>query len=175
LIRNISATGINNPIQLLNYGNSYICHPGTDRILIASLLGPKKLIQGLYLWYNDLEKYPIFLNYDWKEITNPFVFLSIFTYSKNFRFKMVQINEYLDISDQDNIYKSNAMFSLAKEAFKKSNKMYDYLFLSFHDNVQWKHIYNKLSLKDVITFTTDNTCIFSGINFKKVNKIWLSI
>lgn len=186
LIRDIRSNGYKNPFQLLNFNTKYACHPGTDRIIVATYLLPEQKIEGIYLWYTDLEKTSIVLDYEYREIRNPISFLSLFSYNKKFRFKSVQINKDLDTRDCEVIefnvlnfrgrfqLRSNAMFSLAKMSFENSYKNYNELFLSFHDNMQWGQIYNNLTLRDVIHFKSNSECIFSGIEFKKINGIWLA-
>lgn len=160
----------NYPIQLIKSDEGYFCHPGTDRILVMTYLKPTKYIKGIYLWYPDLDPTPIFLNYKFKELTNVFQVLSKFKPSETLRFKAVQMNKTLDVSDKDPKV-SNAMFATAKKYFNKVDPKFNNMFMSWHDNMQWKEL-SKINTDDLIKFD-GNKCMFGSARLYKNNGKWI--
>ena len=175
LINSIRANGIVNPVQLIKSGSKYICHPGTDRVLVATYLLPIEYVTGFYLWYPELDSAPFVLDYDCYEITNPFSFLSKFKFSDSFYFKQVTMSNELDTSDRLDLTDSNSRLSLsqfatAKNSFANTAKVFSVPFLSFIDRVQWKHIE---SHNTIIHFNSSE-CQLAGIKFKKTNSLWVT-
>lgn len=158
------------PVQLIKSDEGYFCHPGTDRILVMTYLNPTKFVTGLYLWYPELDPQPVIFNYDYKELKTPLQILRKFKPSETLKFKSVQMNKDLDVSDKDpNI--SNATFFTAKKYFGKVDKSFDSLFMSWHDNMQWQHI-KKYNDNDLIRFD-DRGCKFGSTRLKLINGVWI--
>lgn len=158
------------PVQLLKSDEGYFCHPGTDRILVMTYLKPTKNLTGIYLWYPELDPNPVIFNYDHKELTTPLQVLSKFKPSETLKFKTVQMNGDLDVSSKDPEI-SNATFFTAKKYFAKVNKEFDALFMSWHDNMQWKEL-KKYDDNDLIRFNKDE-CRFGSAKLKLINGVWI--
>jgi hypothetical protein len=168
LISELKTNKINNPMQLLKSQYKYFCHPGTDRLIVATYIHPVEYIEGFYIWYSDIDKDPFILDYDYHEITNPVSFAKLFKYSKSFKFRSVMLTDTLDVSDGNGC----AILNTAKTCFAKTTKDFEYLFLTYSDKMQLDNM-NKLTLADVISFPDQDTCIFSNVTFKKINGRWI--
>lgn len=175
LINSIRSEGINNPVQLIKSGTKYICHPGTDKILVATYLLPVEYVTGFYIWYPELDDVPFMLDYTCYEISNPFKFIAKFKFSDSFYFKYVQMSNNLDISDRIDLTDKNSraslsQFSKAKSSFLKTTESFNVPFLSFIDRVQWENIGNS----NPVIHISRTECQLAGIPFKKINSIWIA-
>jgi energy-converting hydrogenase A subunit M len=172
LIENFKSTPMRNPVQLIMSGEKYFCHPGTDRILVATYINPVQFINGFYLWYPELDPEPFILDYPHTEIKNIFSFLTKFRYSTSFRFRSVLMTKDLDISDKP---LGHAIFSKAKECFLNTKKDFSFSFLTYRDKMHKTSIKKEdIQLKDIIYFPTSETCLFGGVGFKKINNLWIT-
>lgn len=173
LINELGNNEIYNPIQLIKSGDSkYFCHPGTDRITVSTYINPTEFVSGFYLWYPDIDASPFILDYEYQEVTNPYIFLSKFKFNKSLRIGYCRLTKDLDLSVDNTILSG---FSTAKKCFDKTIDVYDYQFLTFYDSSHWDGIIKDgVSLKDIITFKNATECDFSGIKFKKINDKWIA-
>lgn len=172
LITELKTNGMKNPIQLIKSGDKYFCHPGTDRIIVATYIQPIEYVNGFYLWYPCIDPHPFVLNYEHYEVKCPFNFIRKFTQSNSFKFKEIQMTSNLDVSDKPN---SNAAFLTAKRCFEEVSDNFNFSFLSFFDKMQWEEIEDKVYFKDIITFHSDTSCTLGGIKFNKINNIWVTV
>lgn len=168
LISELESNKIDNPVQLLKSNDKYFCHPGTDRLIVATYIRPIEYVEGFYIWYSDIDKDPFILDYDYHEITNPISFAKLFKYSKSFKFRSAILTDTLDVSDGNGY----AILHTAKTCFEKTTKNFECAFLSYNDKMQLDNM-NKLTLSDVISFPDRDTCIFSNVTFKKKNGRWI--
>ena len=172
LIDNIRTNGVKNPFQLLYTGNQkYFCHPGTDRILVTAYIDPQPYVEGFYIWYKDLDPHPFILDYS-TEIKNPFTLLFKFKMWDKLHLTESRMNK--NISVTDNTLGSHPHFTTALNCFNNIGKPFDFPFLTFIDNVQWKHIDNKLSLDSVLVQQDANNLTLSGIKFTKLRGQWVA-
>jgi hypothetical protein len=161
-----------NPIQLLKSDIGYFCHPGTDRVVSMTYLNPTNTVEGIYLWYPEQDPSPIHLLYEHKELTSPFEMLSKFKLSDTLRFKAVDMNPNLDVSDAKTEEEtSNAMFYTTKKYFNKASDKFDYHFLSWYDNMQWQEI--KSNNEEMLISFKDNTCNFGNSVLQLKNGMWI--
>lgn len=181
LIKSISSEGIKNPIQLLKRGDLYFCHPGTNRILVSCYILPQNKINGVYLWYKDLDEDPFILSYS-REIKNPLEFISLYTRGKYFRFACKTITKNLDVSDitafdkkfvENPCRSGKAMFQMVKKCFLETIDHPEHLFIMGWDSMHWEETKN-MKLKDVINFIDDTTCIYGNVLFRKLNNMWIT-
>lgn len=170
LIKELRNKDLKNPVQLLKKGKKYFCHPGTDRVLTSLYIFPKKFIKGFYIWYPNLDENPFIFDYEFYEVKNHINFLTKFKYSKSFKFKSINLNNDLDVSDKD--VNSNAIFSTAKNCFIETDKTFNSLFLTYRDKMQYDKIKN-LKINDAIEFIDDNICNYGGVLFEKKKNIWV--
>ena len=172
LINDIKINGVTNPIQLIKSGTKYFCHPGSDKILVTSYICPRD-IEGIYLWYKEIDNSPFLLDYQHKKITNFLQFSNLFHKSSSFKFCSTKINTELDTSDRD-IATSNAVFDTAKTCFLKTTNDFDFDFITYSDKIQWSST-KDMKLKNIIQFVTDTECLYGGVTFLKKNNYWIPV
>jgi hypothetical protein len=168
LINELKSNTINNPFQLLRCKDKYFCHPGTDRIMVATYINPIEYIEGFYIWYPYIDPDPFILDYEHYEIKSLFSFIKKFKFSKSFTFRSATLTDNLDVSDGSGC----TVMNVAQRCFKKTTKNYKCMFLTYNDKMQLENMH-KLTLKDVISFSDDTTCLFSGVTFKRINGKWI--
>lgn len=173
LVNDLKTNPMRNPIQLLQSGSKYFCHPGSDRIIVTTYLQPVDFICGFYLWYPEFDDHPFILDYEHYEIKCPFSFVSKFTFSNTLKIKTVTMNNDLDVSDKDKPTLSTR-FEAAKKCFDKTLGKYDFFFMSFDDRMQWDKIEGKVYFRDVLKFTNDTECYLADIKFTKINGTWIA-
>lgn len=171
LIKDIKETGASNPLQLLQSGNNkYIAHPGTARLLVLSYILPSDKVKIIYVWDTQLDPRPFILDYTYKEIRNPFIFLQQFKKNKNLLIKTTNLTENTICNDSTKY----AYFSIAQKGLIKTHNTFCLDLISNIENSHWgTHIKHKVYFKDIITFY-DNHCELGGVKFTKTNGLWIS-
>jgi hypothetical protein len=172
LIQDIKSNGVKNPIQLIKSGSKYFCHPGSDKILVTTYISSRD-IEGIYLWYKEIDEHPFILDYEHKKITNFLEFNKLFHKSDSFKFYSTKMNPNLDTSDKcANV--SNAVFDTAKHCFLKTTEKFDFDFITYSDKIQWTSTKNT-TLTSVIYFINDSECVYGGVKFLKKQNYWIPI
>jgi hypothetical protein len=166
LIQDLKVNEFSNPIQLLQSGDKYFCHPGTARILVNCYILNKPYVVGFYLWYPKHDIRPFILDYEYKIISNPFEFLMKFKFGKRL---LISTKQLTDKDDESLNHENNTTFKMVRNLLKKTLDNFDVEFLTFYDGSQWDHISGTTDL----IFENENTCWLAGIKFNKINDLWV--
>jgi hypothetical protein len=172
LVEDIRKNGIQNPIQLIQSGpNKYALHPGTARSIVVTYLIPQKSIPVFYVWDTALDPCPFLLDHEYEIVNNYRSFLKMFKRSSSFKILTCRLTETLNCSDGGDY----AYFDLAQKNLKRSHGSFDLNFITVQDIGHWQNqIKQTVYFKNLIEFTDDNTCIFAGLCFVKINEKWIA-
>lgn len=168
LIDNLKQREFDNPVQLLQSGNKYFCHPGSDRTLVNCYILGKPYTTGFYLWYPRNDPNPFILDYEYSIVSNPFRFLKKFKLGRRLLIRTTRLTDSLYTGDSAVNYDNNTTFKTAKEHFAKTLDRFDLQFLTFHDSSHWESI-----TEELVVFENENTCWLAGIRFNKINGLWI--
>lgn len=179
LIDDIRKRQVKNPLQLLYVGNGkYFCHPGTDRALATLYIDPVECVEGFYIWYPDIDPDPFILNYEHEEIKDPFTLMFKFKSWNGVAFDEIKLNKNINITDNNNqtikrnLKGSYPHFSTALYCFKKTEKDFDFPFLTYIGMDHWTPV-EEMQLSDVLDIEDEDTVFLSGIKFIKKNDVWI--
>jgi hypothetical protein len=173
LIKDLKKNQIKTPFQLLFFGNHYMFHPGTTRILVASYLLPQKCIKGFYIWNQNIDNNPFILDYYHEEIKNPLKFLLLFSFFIPFRLKYLRLTEKINCNDSIDFQNNNRMFQMAQNGFLQHKTKFEVDFLTFHQSTHWNKIKKGFYFRDNLKFHDEENCTLVGLKFKKINDNWV--
>lgn len=171
LINDVRTNGIKNPIQLIPAkDNKFSVHPGTIRILILTYLIPQEKIPVFYVWDKLIDPNPILFENEYTTIESPREFIKLFNKSKKFKVVKARLTETSVCQDESPL----SYFEIAHKSLKERVKKFETDFITVMDSAHWKNeIQEKVYFRDIIRFYNNDKCSLSGIEFTKVNGLWI--
>ena len=127
LLNDIRDNGIMAPMQIINSGRYYTCHPGGDKKIATVFLQDLEEIELFYIWYPEVDQQPFFWSYDnWQQIHTPKQLASIFKKSDDPRFNWHYEEVVYTAGDEGYEYKDDQFGPWAKGMAKWLRKFGKY-------------------------------------------------
>jgi hypothetical protein len=162
---------LDTPYQFIKTPTGYFIHPGSTRSFVSFYLKPTATINGIYLWYEDLDPTPLMSNYSWEEILDADAFTNMFNFDKYyFKCRHRVLTHTTDTTP--------VVMQPLKEAhrcFKRMRKQFRYTFFTYADyhDIRMDKDWGTTKITDVLKFVDQDTCIFCNIKLIKKNNLWL--
>lgn len=166
------------PIQLIQTGRNYHCHPGSDKKYVITLLQPLEKVRCFYIWYPELDPVPWVWTQPYKEVQSPEEFIDMFDRADHNTFNLEHGVVRFTPDDYECPEHFNPFANGAHKACKKYGKIRSDKFdlelehLSYRDAVHRMGMFENKQLIDEIYFEDENIFHLGEFKFIKVDGIW---
>jgi hypothetical protein len=166
------------PIQLIQMGRNYHCHPGSDKKYVITLLQPLASVRGFYIWYPELDPAPWIWTQPYEEVKSPEEFIAMFDRADHNTFTL----EHGTVTFTHDEFQCQTHFEPfangAHKACKKYGKIRNNNFhlelehLSYKDAVHRMGMFENRNFIDDIFFENEDVFRLGDFKFLKINGIW---
>ena len=178
LANDIAEKGQKAPIQLLQSGREYQCHPGSDKKFVITYLQQLDKIHGFYIWYPMLDNSPWIWTVPNREIQTAEEFLGIFQHADHPTF-VLEANDVTFTKDGfqcDNEHMTpfaeGTLLGLKKYGNLKDELNLTVKHLSYRDGVHRKNMDMDKTLLDQIYFSDEDTFRMGRFTFIRRHDGW---
>jgi len=166
------------PVQLIQTGRNYNCHPGSDKKNIITYLQPMPWIRGFYIWYPEFDQTPWHWSINHDYISNPDDFIKMFHRATHdtFNFKYTEAKfTYSGYETEPHFepWACGLHLGMKKWGHIQSEKFNITLpTLSYHDGVHRQGIHDRRDLFDKLRVHKDKFD-FGKFTFVKYRGMWV--
>lgn len=164
------------PVQLIQAGRNYHCHPGSDKKHVITLLQPMDEVRCFYIWYPELDPDPWVWTQPYEEIHTMEEFVEMFPRADHNTFTFEHGSVRFTADDWEST--TNHFNPFADGAFKGCKKYgkirsdkFDLTLehLSYKDAVHRMGMFESRHMIDDIYFEDDRTFILGDFKFIRLD------
>lgn len=179
LAKDIGGDNQEAPVQIIQHGRKYSCHPGSDKRVVVSYLKPLEVIRCFYIWYPEFDNAPIHWMLPHEEISEPIDFEDMFVRcdDETFQLKYEEINFTKQGFSDDINHHFGPWAAGMHLAHRKWGKIKNNKFnvtiptISYHDGVHRRQMDKSRDLLRDIKVRFD-TFKYGDFDFIKYNGMW---
>tara|TARA_B100001248_G_scaffold262730_1_gene261790 strand:- start:13331 stop:14335 length:1005 start_codon:yes stop_codon:yes gene_type:complete len=169
------------PLQIIQVGRKYSCHPGSDKRIVLCLLKPQARVRCFYVHYPEFDPSPWHWTLPYDEVNTPDELVEMFHCANHHTFRFFHTNVKIDghtFHVDDYHYKPFAL-GLHKAAVKyrkiknKEKFKVDVDHLTYVDAIHRMGMMESKEMIDDIYFKNDWTFQLGEFKFLLVNDTWL--